>query len=65
MISPNTAAKYVKMGKLPSELAEPKTWRTYMSHIGTPPGNILRLLIESGNNPACMIRKDLPYFWTF
>jgi hypothetical protein len=63
-MSRNTAAKYVKIGKLPSELTEPRTWRTCVNLRGTPPGNILRLLIESCNNPACMIRKDLPYFWT-
>jgi hypothetical protein len=27
-MSRNTAAKYVKIGKLPSELTEPRTWRT-------------------------------------
>jgi hypothetical protein len=39
----NTAAKYVKIGKRPSKLTEPRTWRTYMSHIGTPVGTIIRL----------------------
>ncbi len=43
-MSRNTAAKYVKIGKLPSELTEPRTWRAYMSHTGTPLWNILRLL---------------------
>ncbi|MFH0958241.1 MAG: hypothetical protein V1897_06010 [Pseudomonadota bacterium] len=27
-MSRNTAAKYVRIGKLPSELTEPRTWRT-------------------------------------
>jgi hypothetical protein len=27
-MSRNTAAKYARIGKLPSELTEPRTWRT-------------------------------------
>ncbi len=40
-MSRNTAAKYVKIGKLPSELTEPRTWRTSMNRRGTPPGEYL------------------------
>ena len=44
-MSRNTAVKYVKIGKLPSELTEPRTWRTSMNRRGTPPQNIFRLFI--------------------
>jgi len=58
-----TAAKYLRAGKLPSELRTAHTWRTRVDPFATVPDDLIGMLEVMPNLPATMALSRLQYVY--
>ena len=58
-LSPNTARKYLRAGRLPSELAAPRTWRTRADPFAADWAELRARLVDAPDLEATTLFEDL------
>ena len=58
-LSPNTARKYLRVGRLPSELTAPRTWRTREDPFAADWAELRARLVDAPELEATTLFEDL------